>query len=144
MFSKVVVLEAWIPFFNWNPSQFIWGNLGSRVRSSSDICLLRVSALKSAGPSRVPSDCVWGDSSQDPSDSALPLGGGFLARTLLASFQSQFQFLCSPFLSRDETGTQGLISMGIDRDVALRATQSHKPSSTGQYQSGWIQFEVFP
>ena len=21
--SKVVVLEAWIPFFNWNPSQFI-------------------------------------------------------------------------------------------------------------------------
>ena len=33
--------------------------------------------------------------------------------------------------------------MGIDRDVALLATQSHKPSSTRQYQSGWNQFEVF-
>ena len=41
------------------------------------------------------------------------------------------------------TWTEGLIARGLDRDVALLATKSNKPSPQRQFQSGWKQVERY-
>ena len=48
-----------------------------------------------------------------------------------------------PFQSRVNTWTEGLIARGLDRDVALLATKSNKPSTQRQFQSGWKQVERY-
>ena len=48
-----------------------------------------------------------------------------------------------PFQSRVNTWTEGLIARGLDRDVALLATKSNKPSFQRQFQSGWKQVERY-
>ena len=41
------------------------------------------------------------------------------------------------------TWTEGLIARGLDRDVALLATKSNKPSPQRQFQSSWKQVERY-
>ena len=129
-------------FFQLESVPICWEVIGSRVRSSSVSCPLGAPAQKSAGPPWVPSNCVLGPPSQNPSGSPQPpvevSGQDFSCQFPGPSSEPLF-----PFLSRVETWTRGLTSMGFHRDVALLATQSHKPSTTRQYQSGWKQFEGY-
>ena len=109
------------PFFSWNLSQSIW-EIGTGARasfSSSGSFLQKDPVQKPAGPSCVPPGVPNQDfSGQFPEPSLVPL---------------------FPFQSRVDTWTEGLVARGFDRDVAVLATKSNKPSTRRQFQSGWKQ-----
>ena len=111
---------------------------GSGVRASSGGSSFKVSALKPAVPSRVPPAITSGPSTlilpgvPGPSgESSAPRVGGQVHRA------SRFP---SPFPPRYDTWMGGLRAEGLDRDVADLITQSNKPSTRRQFESGWSQF----
>ena len=100
--------------------------------------MLKVPAQKPAGPSRVPPDCVLGISPQSPVGSLLAPSGVPDQNSLGQSPEPQGAPVF-PFQPRIDTWVEGLMACGLERDVALLATQSNKPSSQRQFQSGWKQ-----
>ena len=90
----------------------------------------------------MPSDCDLGLNPQSPLGSPhVPLG------VPVQDFSGQFPEPnldpLFPFQSRVDTWVEGLRSRELDRDVALLATQSNKPSTLRQFQSGWKQLERY-